>query len=59
VSRDRLGPFDALVAALVLCVLAPSEEQMAKAVDLAETLASGFTPERVEQAKIAAEGMLL
>lgn len=55
-SADR---FDALVAALCLAVLAPTDEQSAKAVRLAEELATGFPEERVREAKIAAQELVL
>lgn len=47
-----------LVDALLLAVLAPTEEQSLKAIELADRIASTMSPVEVEIAKRFAEGAL-
>jgi hypothetical protein len=46
--------FEALVGALCLALVAPDEEQAARAATLAEALAAGMEPAEVECAKAQA-----
>jgi predicted glycosyltransferase len=51
------GTFDAVAAlarALRLAITAPTDEQSGRAVELAERIAAGMTPEDVAAAKVAA-----
>lgn len=45
---------DTLTAALVLGITAPTDEQAARAADLAERIAAGMDEETVEQCKAEA-----
>ena len=53
-----MTPFQALVAALVLAVTAPSEEKASEALAIAEGLAGGLSEHEVARAKRDAEKIL-